>query len=308
MLETPPVLADEESSRGLRAAVDTDREEDVEVESASSSGTSALTPRQQRNHRVQDVFSAVLAEIGRQGYASAEAVTDEQPMEEQIATSWFDWFDSERQGGRYAQLTEADSLKQSYGDILLRAYDEHGHAMPKEYLASLSQDELSAVQRAHLLAEGIDVDSLTEEGAVNLLVPPAAQVDLNHDGLTQSGEAYGIRFPDSTTPPEVVQAWEEATAGMSWGEKAVHELQMKMPLLTANIICDENGRFLCQREPGDPDFVNPMASSDYSYVQATQDCLDYLEAFRDRIPTEQYDRDKAFFTDFQERLVRAQAI
>ena len=280
----------------------------MEVESVGSGGLSTLTPRQQRDHRVQDVFSAILAEAGQEGYASAEEVDDQQPMEEQIASSWFDWFDGERQGGRYAQLAEADFVRQSYGDILLRAYDEGGHAMPKEYLASLSKDELSVVQRAHALAEGIDVDSLSEEGAINLLVPPAAQIDLDHDGLTQCATAYNMRFPDSTTPPEVVQAWEEATAGMSWGERAIHELQMKMPLLTANIICDESGRFLRQREPGDPDFINPMASPDYSYVQATQDCLEYLDAFRNRMPIEQYDRDKAFFTDFQQRLVRAQAI
>ncbi len=158
------------------------------------------------------------------------------------------------------------------------------------------------VQHVHALADGIQVDSLSEEGAVNLLVPPAAQIDLNHDGLTRSGAAYGLRFPDSTTPPEVAQAWEEATVGMSWGDMAVYQLQMKSPLLTANIVCDENGHFLRCREPGDPDFINPMASGNYSYLQATRDRLDYLEAFSDRMPLEQYEGDKAFWTIFQERL------
>jgi len=95
---------------------------------------------------------------------------------------------------------------------------------------------------------------------------------------------------------------------MSWSDRMIHEMQMKMPLLTANIVCDENGRFLRQREPGDPDFVNPMASPDYSYLEATQNYLEYLDNFRSQTPIEQYERDQAFWTNFQERLVRAQAI
>lgn len=274
----------------------------MEVGLMGAVATSGLSLRQQREHAVQDVFSAILAEVGREGYASAQAVADDQPMAEQITACWSDWFDGERQGGRYATRTEAEALKQSYGEILVRAYEEGGHAAPKDFLASLSKDELAVVQHVHALADRIQVESLSEEGALNLLVPPAAQVDLNRDGLTQSGAAYGFRFPDSTTPPEVVQAWEEATAGMSWGEQAVYQMQMKMPLLTANIVCDRDGRFLHRREPGDPDFVNPMASAGYSYLNATQEHLDYLETFRNQMPIEQYERDKAFWAMFQERL------
>ncbi len=274
----------------------------MEVESIGMSGTATLTPRQLRDHQVQDVFSAVLAEVGREGYASAEAVDGDRPMTEQIATVWSDWFDGERQGGRYSNTVDAEALKHSYGQILVRAYEEGGHATPKDFLASLSKDELATVQHVHALADPIRVDSLSDEGAMNLLVPPAAQVDLNHDGLTRSGLAYGLRFPDSNTPPEVVRAWEETTAGMSWGEQAIYQMQMKLPLLTANIVCDQNGQFVRRREPGDPDFVNPMASPDYSYLAATQARLDYLEDFRYQIPTEQYQRDNEFWTIFQQNL------
>lgn len=287
---------------GLLAATDTNREEDMEVESLGTVGTSALTPKQRRNHLVQDVFSAVLAEAGRQGYASAEAVTDEQPLEEQITTSWFDWFDGKRQEGLYARVTEGEALKQSYGEILLRAYEEGGYAAPKAFLNSLTKDELEVVQRVHALTDTIQVDSLSEEGAVNLLVPPPAQIDLNHNGVTLSGTARTIRFPSSTTPPEVVTAWEEATAGMSWAERSVYVMHMMLPIMTANTVRDSNGNFLYDREPGDPGFFNPMASPDYSYIQATQDYLDQLEAFHDKMPIEKYGRDKAFWTLFQERL------
>lgn len=267
-----------------------------------SIGTSewAVEPQGRRADQVvQDVFSEVLAAAGRGGYASAEAVSDDQPLADQISASWSDWFDGEQRSGRYQGEADAESLKQTYGEILVRAYEEGGYGDPKSFLQSLSKEELAVVQCIHRLADPIEVGSLSDEGAVNLLVPPAAQVDLNHDGLTRCGKAYGMRFPDSNTPAAVAKAWDEATAGMGLGERMIHEMQMMLPLLTANIVCDDEGRFLHRYEPGEPGFTNPMASSDYSYTQAAQERLDYLERFRYQMPTEQYERDKAFWTELR---------
>ena len=126
---------------------------------------------------------------------------------------------------------------------------------------------------------------------------------MNHDGFTRCGVAYGMRFPDSNTPPEVAAAWDEATEGMSFGDRMIHEMQMMLPLLTANLVDDDEGRFVRRYEPGDPGFTNPMASSEYSYVDAAQDRLNYLEAFRSRMPPEQYERDKAFWSRMQGLLI-----
>lgn len=275
----------------------------MKVDSVDSCALSFGTSRRERDHVVQDVFSAVLAEAGREGYASAEAVSEEAPMTDQISASWSSWFDGECRDGRYQDETAADSLKQTYGEILLQAYEEGGYADPKAFLKGLSDEEMSVVQVVHRLADPIRVDSLTEEGALNLLMPPAAQVDLNHDGLTRSGVAYGMKFPDSNTPAPVAEAWEEATDGMDLKERMIYELHMMLPLLTANIVCDNEGRFVKQYGPDDPEFRNPMASSDYSYVQATEDRLEYLEAFKTRIPPERYDREKTFWTKFQNLLI-----
>ena len=57
------------------------------------------------------------------------------------------------------------------------------------------------------------------------------------------GVAYGMRFPDSNTPTEVVAAWEEATADLSPSERMIYELQMVTPIITANIHLDENGAY-----------------------------------------------------------------
>lgn len=248
---------------------------------------------------VQDVFSAVLEAAGREGYESAQAISDEEPLAEQIVTSWSDWFDGERTGGRYQNVSDAELWKQSYGEILQRAYEEGGYGNPTAFLKSLSAEELQVVQSVHRLADRISVDKLSEEGALNLLVPPPAQVDLNHDGLTGCGAGYGMRFPDSNTPPTVAAAWEEATEGMSLGERMIYEFQMMLPLLTANIVCDQDGRFLDRYEPGDPEFTNPMASDDYSYLRAAQDRLDYLDLFRNQMSPERYAKDTAFWTTLQ---------
>jgi hypothetical protein len=132
-------------------------------------------------------------------------------------------------------------------------------------------------------------------------------VDLNADGLTQSGAAMGIRFPNSNTPPEVVDAWETATAGMSWAERGMFELKMMMPTLLANIEVDANGQFIGQREPSDPDYRNPMAEAGYSYREAVQSMIDALDFQKEQMPRAQYEEQMAFWRQFGEELEAAGA-
>ena len=279
----------------------------MQIDSLGSSGL--LTPSQQKRQQdqdVQNVFSAMLAQFGRQGYVSAEV--PEQTTEEPQAVSkglqrtWDSWFTGEL-NGRYSQVENAEELKQSFGEIIVRAHEEGGYIDPKGFLENLSQDELAVIQKVQHLASPIRVSALTEEGALNLLLPPATQVDLNNDGITQSGIANGLRFPNSNTPAAVVKAWEEATEGMSFAEKAMAEFQMMLPMLTANLEVDENGKFVRQSEPGDPEYRNPMAEAGYSYVAATKDRLDALEFMKQEIPADRYERQKSFWEKLQQSLI-----
>ncbi|WP_442505570.1 hypothetical protein SH528x_004362 [Novipirellula sp. SH528] len=257
-------------------------------------------------HGLQNVFSDVLASVGHAGYASAESIESEDPIETQIQESWDGWFQLELQG-RYRTTEKPRELGKQYGELVQHAYQNGGYAAPKAFLSSLSADELSVVQDIHHLADPIQVNSLSEEGAINLLIPPAAQIDMNRDGLTQSGAAWGLRFPDSTTPKPVAKAFEAATEGMDWSERSIYELQMKMPTLLANIHLDDAGAFAYQVEPGDPRFVNPMAEADYSYVDYADSYLSYLDAFKARIDPIQYAKGKAFWTEFQNELIANEA-
>jgi len=270
----------------------------MKVDSATASILQQPTKTRNHDQQVQSIFSEILEAAGRSGYASAEKLEGVELTTEDVQDSWSSWFNAEL-SGRYASVNRPEQLKQAFGEVLAQAHAEGGYVEPKQFLKGLSKGQLQAVQNAHWLADPIDVNSLTEEGALNLLLPGAAQVDLNNDGLTQSGAAYGMKFPDSNTPTKVVEAWEEATANLSFGEKMIYELQMMLPIMTANMFLDENGAYSHHYEPGDPEFRNPMAEAGYSYRQATQDQLDHLEFVKNWIPQEQYDRQTEFWQSLQ---------
>ncbi|QDS96148.1 hypothetical protein FF011L_49560 [Roseimaritima multifibrata] len=250
---------------------------------------------------LQDVFSQVLAESGHAGYRTSQPVDPDVATDQQVQTAWDDWFSVTMQGS-YRTLESPQDLKQKYGEVLNQAYREGAYLDPKSFLARLSSDDLQVVQDIQRLGDPIDVQGLSDEGALNLLIPRAAQVDLNGDGLTQSGKGYGIRFPDSRTPQPVADAWYETTDGMSWGEQAHYQLQMKMPLLTANFVFDESGAYSHHYEPGDPEFRNPMEEDGFSYFGITEDMLGYLDAFKNQIDPEQYQRDTTFWSKLQANL------
>ncbi|TWT99900.1 hypothetical protein Pla108_08430 [Botrimarina colliarenosi] len=253
------------------------------------------------DRHVQSAFSAVLEEAGREGYASAKPLASGESVAESAQKALDDWFGSER-NGRYATKESLEELQQAFGQIVVRAMDEGGYVDPKGFLAGLSRDELSTLQSVNSLAEPINVGGLTEEGALNLLLPPAAQVDLNHDGITQSGVGNGLRFPNSDTPAEVVEAWDAATAGMSPGAMMAFELRMMLPLLTANIEVDDNGQFVRHYEPGDPGWRNPFNEAGYSYRDAVQSMIDALDFQKEQTPIDQYEEQMAFWRRFGEEL------
>ncbi|KFL33890.1 MULTISPECIES: hypothetical protein [unclassified Sulfurospirillum] len=59
----------------------------------------------------------------------------------------------------------------------------------KAFLSHLSEDELSTLQHYTGLANEINVSSLSDEGAYNLLMHDAEKYDFNGDGMVQDGIA-----------------------------------------------------------------------------------------------------------------------
>lgn len=247
---------------------------------------------------LQTVFSAVLREVGRDGYASVETSADESELEGRIESSWEAWFE-QVSNTRYTFVAGAESpsvregktaedLKRDYKAILSRAFRESGYQAPLAFLQNLSPEELKTVQQVQHLADSIQPTGLSEEAALNLLIPPAAQVDSNADGFTSVGRAQTVRFPDSRTPAKVRDAWEEATASLTEGDKLMYVLQIsRIGLITET----EN------------DYPTPAVSVD-SFEQKANQWLEYLDYFKAQIPLEQYERDHRFWTEFRTALQR----
>ncbi|MCC6510535.1 MAG: hypothetical protein IT423_15645 [Pirellulaceae bacterium] len=285
----------------------------ISVGSESASNRYSRTDhRQAAQEQLQNVFTAVLNQVGREGYASADPLADRADLPKHIGDSWHQWFDqvgSTRyhfQAGHDSPSVQAgksaEEVRQDYEAILLDAYSKGGYANPIQYVQTLTRDQLKTVQQVHHLAEPIHTASLSTEASLNLLLPPGAQVDANHDGLTAVGAGMLIGFPNSNTPADVRDAWEAAIENVPERDRLTYELQMMMPLVTANLKVDENGQFVRSVQPNDVDWTNPMNSANYSYAKAADEWLEYLDYFKYQMPTEQHTRDKAFWTSFRAHL------
>ncbi|MFL9823899.1 hypothetical protein [Rhodoplanes sp. SY1] len=96
----------------------------------------------------------------------------------------------------------------------------------RSFLAGLDTASLALLQSAASLADPIDVGALSEEGAENLLLAPTEGVDLNGDGLLQTGAALLFSFRPVNASPALRAAWEEATASMSEGDILMLSMQV----------------------------------------------------------------------------------
>ena len=282
----------------------------MRVEIQNSGIATLATQRRELDREVQVVFSQVLMEAGRAGYASAsltaaDASQSEPPLEERMQAAWERWYGAAQSGqsGQPLGGRSRTELGADFGNLLQRAYAEGGYAAPQAFLSGLSQPELATLQHVHRLADPIAIDSLSEEGSLNLLLPAAVQVDMNQDGLTQCGAGQLLRFPDSNTPPDVVEAWHAATQDMPPAERMIYELQMVLPVRMANMVTGPDGRFVRERSPGDPDFVNPLMDADYSYAQAAQSWIEHLDYFKNQMQSERYWRAREFWQSFRDHLL-----
>ncbi|QEG39667.1 hypothetical protein [Roseimaritima ulvae] len=273
----------------------------MQIESMSSAAARLHGRRVQSQRELQNVFADVLAASGQAGFLSAEPTGTDVASHEQISETWQTWLETDGYT-RYRNMESPSETWDAFNHLMLEALDANAYAAPQAFLTQLDSSQLSTIQHIHHLAEPIAVDQLNMEGSLNLLLPPPAQVDLNNDGLTQSGAAQTIRFPDSRTPRAAADAWYEATASLTPAERSLRELQMKTDVLFANIHLDADGRFSHRSEPGDADWVNPMADPNYSYVSKTRDILESIEYFKNQTPPEQYARDRQFWSEFQSAL------
>jgi hypothetical protein len=124
---------------------------------------------------------------------------------------------------------------EQFSALLAEAKNQQGSSKSK--LLALSNAELSLLQKAHGLADPIQISSLSEEGATNLFsqVDHSDKVDLNNDGLVELGVGKLIIFPPVNAPEHVKLAWQKATAGMPEGDLFSLEIGMHHAVFGLNI-------------------------------------------------------------------------
>jgi hypothetical protein len=107
-------------------------------------------------------------------------------------------------------------VREPYKEDFEEIYDEAkekgiGVSNAKEFLNSLSKEELSTLQNYTRLADEINIGSLSDEGAYNLLLHHYEKYDFNKDGIREDGISKTKGFIpeslDSTTKKALVETY-----------------------------------------------------------------------------------------------------
>lgn len=81
-----------------------------------------------------------------------------------------------------------EPYKEDFEKIYEKAQKQNiGLNNAKDFLNSLSKDELKTLQNFTLLVDDINTSSLSDEGAYNLLLHHYEKYDFNNDGITEDG-------------------------------------------------------------------------------------------------------------------------
>lgn len=108
------------------------------------------------------------------------------------------------QGRKNMQKPFAEGFKAIYDEVISADITLEN---AKSFLESLSMSELSTIQNYAGLADAIDVTTLSEEGAYNLLMHDNERYDFNADGLIQVGKANTIPAVPLNMPSDVREAF-----------------------------------------------------------------------------------------------------
>jgi hypothetical protein len=138
----------------------------------------------------------------------------------------------------------------------------------KDFLTSLTSDELYTIQKANGLASQIRVNNLSDEGAENLFLRPLGDdkiVDLNNDGVEEIGEARMVFFPPPNAPDSVKEAFKEGTKGLSSEERMKMFFKIIAKQVESNYSIDANGNAI-KHKLGEAGWKNTFGNTEDSYI------------------------------------------
>jgi len=195
----------------------------------------------------------------------------------------------------------SDQDRQRFAEIFQDAKDNKGFSDPLAYIQSLSNSDIGVIQRIQCLADPSGVTEVSsKEGAINLLLPPEQQVDINNDGMVASGTANLFKFPPPNSPQSVKDAWAETTKDMTPGEIMLASGVFLAQSATANLQYDADGNVTGIGTPGDANYVNIFSDTEGGWSTLLNSLVAQFQEAVERYPEMQKTLD--MLTAFSDNL------
>ena len=140
--------------------------------------------------------------------------------------------------------------KEAFEEIYNKAKEENvTMSSAKDFLNSLSKEELSSLQHYTLLVDDINVDGLNEEGAYNLLLHHYEKYDFNNDGVVSNGISKGGSLLPTNMPANEKEVLVKTLNEMDERSRFISMMMLNPPKL----VMGENGTITTQlnNEPMD---------------------------------------------------------
>jgi hypothetical protein len=110
-----------------------------------------------------------------------------------------------------AKRHHATEREQSAFQAILKARQHASNLTDKQFLNTLTTRQMTDLFAYHNFTHPVQVNSLSDEGAANLLSSPDYQRDIDGDGLVEVGASKLFVFPAPDAPQEVHAAYAELT-------------------------------------------------------------------------------------------------
>ncbi|MCH5138663.1 hypothetical protein JMF89_15890 [Clostridiaceae bacterium UIB06] len=198
------------------------------------------------------------------------------------------------QGSRYGNYGTKNKRNISEGFDKVLKKKQEANVDTKEFLSKLTSSELYEVQKENHLANNINVQALSREGAENLFLQPVdahKMVDLNDDGVVEVGEAKMFIFPPPNAPEDVKEAWDETSKDMTSEERMHIECKFIAKQIEKNSYKKPDGTWGVHK-PGDAGWVNIFGDSKDSIISLCNEIIDRIDNPLESLTTEQKKEDE----------------
>lgn len=200
-------------------------------------------------------------------------------------------------------LSEDEQSK--FVHILEKASSTGGYSDPKHFLNSLTSSEIETIQNVHGLANGIDVQSLDNEGAFNLLVMPYDYVDINNDGIYKIGVGKNRAFPPPSSSNGIVEAWNKAKDNINASEgfkQIISTAPFRAAEISANLHYDENGKLIGVYSPDNTMYTDIYKQPGFNWLDFIDNRLTDLENNQTSIGSDNFSLTKDFLNKFKDTI------